>query len=206
MPFKSKAQQRFMFAAESRGDLPKGTAKRWAHHTDDIKDLPEHVSDKKEAYFRDYEFAPSAITALALKLSAKSCPKVKDVVTPNPGGTASKHPDIRVCPDELHEGAKVEKEHTTSHTKAKAIAADHVVEIPDYYKRLEKLEDKAKDEGVKRAAMIAVPNEQPVPGIASSMVPAPLTIHPSSDVAGNSVSSNLRTAMGSLTEAHPNFR
>ena len=49
MPFKSKRQQRFMFAAESRGDLPKGTAKRWAKHTPDIKDLPEKAS-KKEAF------------------------------------------------------------------------------------------------------------------------------------------------------------
>jgi len=41
MPFKSKAQQRFMFAAESRGDVPKGTAERWAHETKSIKKLPE---------------------------------------------------------------------------------------------------------------------------------------------------------------------
>jgi hypothetical protein len=41
MPFQSKAQQRFMFAAEDRGDLPKGTASRWAHHTPNIKSLPE---------------------------------------------------------------------------------------------------------------------------------------------------------------------
>jgi hypothetical protein len=46
MPFKSKAQQRFMFAAEERGDLPKGTAERWAKETPDIKKLPEH---KKKA-------------------------------------------------------------------------------------------------------------------------------------------------------------
>lgn len=41
MPFKSKAQQRFMFAAEERGDVPKGTAMEWAHKTKDIKNLPE---------------------------------------------------------------------------------------------------------------------------------------------------------------------
>lgn len=41
MPFKSKAQQRFMFAAEERGDVPKGTAMEWAHKTEDIKNLPE---------------------------------------------------------------------------------------------------------------------------------------------------------------------
>ena len=47
MPFKSKAQQRLFFAKERRGELPKGTALEWAHHTPDIKALPEHV--KKEA-------------------------------------------------------------------------------------------------------------------------------------------------------------
>jgi len=47
MPFKSKAQQRFMFAAESRGEVPKGTARRWAHHTPDIKSLPEKKHTKK---------------------------------------------------------------------------------------------------------------------------------------------------------------
>ncbi len=31
-----------MFADEARGDLPMGTAKRWAHHTPDISKLPEH--------------------------------------------------------------------------------------------------------------------------------------------------------------------
>jgi len=43
MPFKSKSQQRWMFAAESRGELPEGTAKKWADHTPNIKKLPEHV-------------------------------------------------------------------------------------------------------------------------------------------------------------------
>lgn len=41
MPFKSKSQQRYMFAAESRGDIPEGTAERWAKHTKNIKNLPE---------------------------------------------------------------------------------------------------------------------------------------------------------------------
>jgi hypothetical protein len=43
MPFKSKAQQRFMFAIEAAGELPQGTAHRWARHTKNIKKLPEHV-------------------------------------------------------------------------------------------------------------------------------------------------------------------
>jgi hypothetical protein len=49
MPFKSKAQQRFMFAAEARGELPKGKALEWAHETKNIKNLPEHKTMKKTA-------------------------------------------------------------------------------------------------------------------------------------------------------------
>lgn len=49
MPFKSKAQQRFMYAAEERGDVPAGTADRWAKETKNIKKLPEHV---KESYLQ----------------------------------------------------------------------------------------------------------------------------------------------------------
>jgi len=46
MPFRSKAQQRYMFAAEARGELKPGTAREWAHATPDIKKLPEHVDDE----------------------------------------------------------------------------------------------------------------------------------------------------------------
>lgn len=45
-PYASKSQQRFMFAAEARGDVPKGTAKRWAHETPDIKSLSEKKRKK----------------------------------------------------------------------------------------------------------------------------------------------------------------
>lgn len=52
MPYKSKAQQRFMFAAEERGDVEPGTAKRWAKETKNIKGLPERVKARKAAYAR----------------------------------------------------------------------------------------------------------------------------------------------------------
>ncbi len=47
-PFASKSQQRFMFAAEARGAVPKGTAKHWAKETPNIKQLPEHVKHLKK--------------------------------------------------------------------------------------------------------------------------------------------------------------
>lgn len=48
MSFKSKAQMRWMFWAEKKGLLKKGTAKRWAEETPNIKRLPEKVSRKKK--------------------------------------------------------------------------------------------------------------------------------------------------------------
>ena len=41
MPNKSKSQQRFMYAAEERGDVEPGTAARWSKETKNFKDLPE---------------------------------------------------------------------------------------------------------------------------------------------------------------------
>ena len=35
------------FAMEKRGELKKGTAKRWAHHTSNIKSLPEKARKMK---------------------------------------------------------------------------------------------------------------------------------------------------------------
>lgn len=41
-PYASKAQARAFFAMEDRGELPEGTARRWAHETPGgIKGLPE---------------------------------------------------------------------------------------------------------------------------------------------------------------------
>jgi len=48
MPFRSKKQMRWMFAAEERGEIPKGTARRWAEHTPNIKKLPEKARKKNK--------------------------------------------------------------------------------------------------------------------------------------------------------------
>jgi hypothetical protein len=65
MPFKSKAQQRFMFAAEDRGKMPQGTAKRWADHTPSIKKLPEYTKKKdKTTMLRKMAFDLGKVLAL----------------------------------------------------------------------------------------------------------------------------------------------
>lgn len=43
MPYKSKAQMRAFFAREAEGELPRGTARRWAHHTPNIAGLPKKL-------------------------------------------------------------------------------------------------------------------------------------------------------------------
>jgi len=47
MPFKSKAQWRAFYAMEKRGELPSGTAEKWAHETKkSFKKLPLHKGKK----------------------------------------------------------------------------------------------------------------------------------------------------------------
>jgi predicted transcriptional regulator len=54
--------------------------------------------------------------------------------------------DDSVDEGELDMGIKVEMEHTTNPLIAKRIALDHLTELPDYYTRLEKMEEEGKDE------------------------------------------------------------
>lgn len=54
MPFRSRSQVRWMAAAESRGEVPRGTFDKWKSHTEGLTDLPETV---KSAYDRGLELA-----------------------------------------------------------------------------------------------------------------------------------------------------
>lgn len=59
---------------------------------------------------------------------------------------AKKHSvDIMTLRKQLQKGIKIEKEHTTSAKVAKEIALDHLAEYPDYYDRLEKVEESDSD-------------------------------------------------------------
>ena len=78
------------------------------------------------------------------------------------GGYAEGKRDDEFDPVQLEKGIQVEMEHVVKFTdkgnvrkpkdtdlaKAKEISKDHLSEIPDYYDRLEKLEEGAKEEGV----------------------------------------------------------
>jgi hypothetical protein len=72
MPFKSKAQQRLFFAKEQRGELPKGTAKRWAKHTPDIKKLPERKGSEKKSFVRGFVTTFLAKLGMSKEAAAKT--------------------------------------------------------------------------------------------------------------------------------------
>ena len=70
MPFKSRSQQRFFFSAESRGELPKGTALRWAHETPNIKALPD--KKKEQTKKADYSVLSQGL------IKGASLPRLKN--------------------------------------------------------------------------------------------------------------------------------
>ena len=49
MPYKSQAQVGKFFHMEAAGELPQGTARRWAHHTPDMKHLPKRAPKRTPA-------------------------------------------------------------------------------------------------------------------------------------------------------------
>lgn len=81
MPFQSKSQLRKFHAMESSGELPKGTASRWAKHTPNMKSLPEKKADdglEKRAFVASFVLGcaragvtdPGAVARLAVKFAA----------------------------------------------------------------------------------------------------------------------------------------
>lgn len=61
------------------------------------------------------------------------------------GGRADNKKSSKYDSEELEMGTKVEMEHTNDEELAKEIAKDHLEEIPDYYTRLKKMEEDAKE-------------------------------------------------------------
>ena len=64
------------------------------------------------------------------------------VKTGTPAQIARKHNvPLQQIKTELAKGTQVELEHTTNRGKAREIALDHLMELPDYYTRLDKMEN-----------------------------------------------------------------
>ncbi len=60
------------------------------------------------------------------------------------GGRSSGQKVINYPLDQLLMGIKVEQEHTKDKMKALEISMDHLAEFPDYYTRLQQMEDEGK--------------------------------------------------------------
>ena len=59
-----------------------------------------------------------------------------------PGGLADKKKDTDFNQKELSDGISIEMEHTSDKELSKDIAKDHLVEFPNYYTELKKMENK----------------------------------------------------------------
>jgi len=59
------------------------------------------------------------------------------------GGLADKKKPSDFDPSKLHEGMKVEREHSSNTDVQKEISMDHLTEDPEYYKKLKKIEKEA---------------------------------------------------------------
>jgi len=78
------------------------------------------------------------------------------------GGKADYRPNSDFSSKQLAMGKKIEKEHTQSPLVAKEIARDHLSEIPDYYTRLEKMEDEAMSSNARVDKIAEAPSTKPI--------------------------------------------
>jgi len=63
------------------------------------------------------------------------------------GGNGDYRPDSDFSQKQVAKGEEIEMEHTNTPDLAREIARDHLSEIPDYYTRLEAMEEGAKEDG-----------------------------------------------------------
>jgi len=63
-----------------------------------------------------------------------------------PGGRSSGKKPSDFPKDKMEKGIEIEMEHTNDKPIAQEITMDHLEEFPNYYKELEKMEEKLKDE------------------------------------------------------------
>jgi len=76
------------------------------------------------------------------------------------GGLGDKKPDSAFSQEQLSAGIKVEMEHTDNPKIAKEIAKDHLTENADYYKKLEKIENKLSMEQQENADTLGIDAEE----------------------------------------------
>ena len=92
----------------------------------------------------DAEQAQSRSGHVDMKISERE--QLPSVKTHSPEQIAKKHGvQIEQIMQQLSKGMEIEQEHTMDKDKAKEIALDHLLEFPDYYDRLDKVEEEITD-------------------------------------------------------------
>ena len=76
----------------------------------------------------------------AIRSSQPDLNRIVELADQLPGGRADDRPDSDFDSGQLQNGIEVEYEHTKDKSLAKEIAKDHLVESPDYYRALDKME------------------------------------------------------------------
>ena len=78
-------------------------------------------------------------------------------------------PDDKFCRHELRMGIETEYEHTKDYEEAKAIAKDHLMELPDYYTKLKKTEEGGKEAIQRHSSDHDMPTNEQLQYLAESM-------------------------------------
>lgn len=100
-------------------------------------------------------FAPAKVAAAPS--GGESQKQAADIIA---GGKADKKTSSDFSPKQMEMGKKVEKEHTNNPQVAAEVARDHLEEIPDYYTRLDKMENEAK-----QANVVDITGKRPTPKV-----------------------------------------
>jgi len=131
---------------------------------DEITNSYRRAGFGKKASLRDLEADLTLADVFGVNLSTLALNKVaeeegkkdlpveknhEDILS---GGRADDSSTSDFSHDQLKKGVSVEMEHTNTPALAQEIAEDHLEELPDYYDRLEEMEEEGKRE-LKKAAM-----------------------------------------------------
>lgn len=115
---------------------------------DELNKIKDDVKDAIVKAAADGKLVPSEVSKIAEKFEIAigivesyiyeiMCSLLKNV------GKHRDVPDSKFDSKQLKKGIEVEQEHTNDKFLAKIIAKDHLMEIPDYYTRLGKMEKTA---------------------------------------------------------------
>lgn len=127
----------------------KASIREWIAKHDKAKDEDFHAF--VEGMGLNVHKAEGVVYEMANELAkkAEAGKSTSDIVS---GGRADRASASDYPSAQISKGIKVEKEHTNNPELAKQIAMDHLEEFPDYYTRLDKMEEEAK-KAIKKEAM-----------------------------------------------------